>query len=56
MAASRMDAEHTRTVVETPVADRVEGVDMTKLRSAVDDVNAALLVDLAHERLTTTAR
>ncbi|MDO5696671.1 MAG: MDR family MFS transporter [Dermatophilus congolensis] len=50
VAVSRMDAHHTLTTVEPTVAERCEGVDFVKLRQAVDEVNAALLVDLAVAR------
>ena len=50
VAVSRMDPEKTLATVEKPLAERCEGVDFTKLRRAVDAVNAALLVDLAVAR------
>ena len=50
VAVSRSDPHRTLTTVETTVAERCEGVDFVKLRKAIDDVNAALLVDLAVAR------
>ncbi|SNV20821.1 Multidrug-efflux transporter 3 [Dermatophilus congolensis] len=52
LAASRLEAHTAATKTEPPHAPQAEGVDIRKLRKAVDTVNAALLVDLSRASTT----